>query len=57
MGKFNTWSSSLPTMPSISTTISASDVWAVDPASFGASTVGDRVNKIKQDTGIIPALL
>jgi hypothetical protein len=57
MGKFNTWSSSLPTMPSISTTISASDVWAVDPASFGASTVGDKVNKIKQDTGIIPALL
>lgn len=39
MGKFNTWSSSLPTMPSISTTISAGDVWAVDPSFFGAGTV------------------
>ena len=35
MGKMNTWSSALPTMPSISTTISAGDVWAVDPAFFG----------------------
>lgn len=57
MGKFNTWSSSLPTMPSISTTISAGDVWAVDPASFGANTVGDKINKTKNDTGLIPALL
>lgn len=57
MGKMNTWSSSLPTMPSISTTISAGDVWAVDPSQFGASTVGDKVNKIKTDTGLIPSLL
>lgn len=57
MGKLNTWSSALPTMPSISTTISAGDVWAVDPTIFGASTVGAKVNSIKNDTGIIPALL
>ena len=48
MGKMNTWSNSLPTVPSISTTISASDVWAVDPTQFGAATVGDKVNKIKK---------
>jgi hypothetical protein len=48
MGLMNTWSSASPTKPSISTVASASDVWAVDPTSFGASTVGDKVNKIKK---------
>ena len=51
------WASATPVWPPISTTISAQDVWAVDPTGFGASTVGDKVNKIKNDTGIIPALL
>lgn len=57
LGSMNTWANALPVMPSISTTVSAADVWAADPTQFGANTVGDKVNKIKNDTGIIPATL
>lgn len=48
LGSMNTWASALPVMPSISTSVSAADVWAADPTQFGASTVGDKVNKIKK---------
>ena len=57
LGNMDLWFEGSPVTPMISTTISAQDVWSADPAQFGADTVGDKVNKIKNDTGIIPALL
>lgn len=57
LGAMGTWAGALPVMPSISTSVSAADVWAADPSGFGASTVGDKVNAIKKDTGLIPATL
>lgn len=47
----------LPVWPPISTSVSALDVWAASPSSFGANTIGAKVNAIKNDTGLIPALL
>ena len=58
LGSMDLWSNALPVNPlNFATAISATDVWSANPATFGASTVGDRVNKIKNDTGIIPSLL
>jgi hypothetical protein len=57
LGSFDLFANALPITPSISTTVSAQDVWAADPTTFGASTVGDKVNKIKKDTGLIPLTL
>jgi hypothetical protein len=57
LGGMDLWSGGFPITPPISTSISAQDVWAADPTKFGASTVGDKVNSIKKDTGLIPALL
>lgn len=57
LGDMNLWADGLPVSPSISTTVSAQDVWAADPTTFGTGTVGEEVNKIKIDTAIIPALL
>jgi hypothetical protein len=57
LGGMDLTAGGFPVWPPISTLASAQDVWAVDPASFGASTVGDKINKTKNDTGLIPALL
>jgi hypothetical protein len=57
LGAMNTWANALPVMPSISTSVSAADVWAADPTKFGSATVGKKVNDIKNDTGLIGALL
>ena len=48
LGAFNNLRSGLPVTPTISTSVSAQDVWSADPTQFGASTVGDKVNKIKK---------
>jgi hypothetical protein len=48
LGAFNYLNAGLPVSPTISTSVSAQDVWAADPKQFGASTVGDKVNKIKK---------
>lgn len=37
--------------------LTAAQVWAADPATFAPNTVGDKVNKIKKDTGLIGGLL
>jgi len=57
LGSFNYLNAGFPVAPTISTSVSAQDVWSADPTQFGVNTVGDKVNKIKNDTGIIPALL
>lgn len=57
LGAVDLWADGLPIVPSIATNLAAADVWAADPSQFGTSTVGDKVNKIKTDTGLIPALL
>lgn len=58
LGGLDLWSDGLPVAPAnFATTVTAADVWAADPTQFGAATVGDKVNKIKNDTGLIPALL
>lgn len=58
LGNLDLWSNGLPVSPAnLATTVTASDVWAADPTTFGTDTVGDKVNKIKNDTGIIPATL
>jgi len=46
LGAMNSWANGEPLMPTISTTISAADMWAVSPTSFGSNTVGMLV---KQD--------
>jgi len=48
LGAFNNITGGFPVTPSISTTVSAQDVWAADPTQFGAGTVGEKVNKIKK---------
>lgn len=45
-GGFDLWSDGVPITPIISTSISAQDVWAADPATFGVGTVGAWVNKL-----------
>jgi hypothetical protein len=57
LGSMDLWAEAEPVTPSISTSISALDVWAADTTIFGTDTVGDKVNSIKKDTGLIPALL
>jgi hypothetical protein len=57
LGKFDNLNDGFPVVPTISTSVSAQDVWSADPDQFGADTVGDKVNKIKNDTGLIPATL
>jgi len=58
LGKLDLFSNGLPVGPAnFATTVTAADVWAADPTLFGASTVGDKVNKIKNDTALIPAIL
>ena len=58
LGGLDLFSNGLPVEPSnFATTVTAADVWAADPTLFGASTVGDKVNKIKNDTALIPAAL
>jgi hypothetical protein len=38
--------------------MSAQDVWAVQTSALtGTGTIGKKVNDIKNDTGLIPALL
>ena len=42
------WANGFPVAPmSFASAISANDVWSSDPDSFGAGTVGQKVNKIK----------
>lgn len=41
----NLWADGLPVNPSISTTISAQDVWAADPSTFGTGTIGYYIYK------------
>jgi hypothetical protein len=48
LGIFDNVNAGFPTTPTISTSVSAQDVWAADPTQFGANTVGDKVNKIKK---------
>jgi hypothetical protein len=48
LGNMDLWVEGAPVTPMISTSVSAQDVWAADPTQFGASTVGDKVNKIKK---------
>jgi hypothetical protein len=57
LGKLSSFAFGAPLMPTIATNLSAADVWAADPTKFGADTVGEKVNKIKNDTGLIGALL
>jgi hypothetical protein len=47
LGGLDLWVDGLPVTPPISTSISALDVWAVDPASFGVGTVGAKLNTIE----------
>lgn len=58
LGEFNLWANAFPVTPlSFASSISANDVWSADPTEFGSSTVGDSVNKIKNNTDLIPASL
>jgi hypothetical protein len=55
-GTFDIWSRGMPVFPPIKTAMSPSDVWAVNPATFTTGSVGERLNRIKKDTGLIPGL-
>jgi hypothetical protein len=60
LGAMNTWSSGFPTSPSISTSVSAADVWAADPTEFGSNTVGETVVKAEKkadDAAILKSLI
>lgn len=41
LGGLDLWANALPITPPIATSISALDVWAADPATFGTGTVGE----------------
>jgi hypothetical protein len=45
LGDFNLWANALPIVPSISTTISPQDVWALGINEFGLNTIGEKVSK------------
>jgi len=55
-GGLDLWANALPITPIISTTVSAADVWAADPTTFGANTVGDSINRIDANASLIPAI-
>ncbi len=55
-GTFDIWSRGMPVLPPIKTALSPADVWGVDPSTFSAGSVGERLNKIKKDTGLIAGL-
>lgn len=44
LGKLTNWNLGNPVVPTISTSVSANDVWAADPASFGSGTAGALLN-------------
>jgi hypothetical protein len=56
-GTLDIWNKAEPVFPPIKTALSPADVWGVDPSTFATGTVGERLNKIKQDTGLIPAII
>lgn len=45
LGGLDLWANALPITPPISTSIAALDVWAADPSTFGAGTIGAQVKK------------
>jgi len=49
LGSLDLWADALPVAPSsFASAISANDVWAADPDTFGAGTVGETVKKTKK---------
>ncbi len=49
LGSLDLWANALPVTPvSYASSISANDVWAADPSTFGTGTVGETVVKTKK---------
>ena len=59
LGSLDSWADGLPAIPTIATNLSAADVWAVVDGSFGANTMGEKINKIKKlvDDAIVLGLI
>ena len=57
LGAMDLWYNGTPVVPTIATNLSAADVWAENPAGFGAGTVGATVNQVSNNASLIPALL
>lgn len=54
LGSLSLWANGQPILPTISTNLSANDVWtAVDTADYGANTMGNRVKKLKNPSILI----
>lgn len=49
-GGLDLWSDGVPITPIISTTVSAQDVWAADPTTFGTGTIGETITTLTSDT-------
>jgi hypothetical protein len=56
LGSLDLWAGAMPVVPSLALPIfSAQDVWAVDPTTFGAGTVGAKINSLSAGSGMTVA--
>lgn len=53
LGAIDIWANALPVTPTISTNVTAADIWAAQEKSYGANTMGTKLKKLKNASLLI----